>query len=219
MNVIESSKKFFVLIDGRSITANEKRIPSEAFSTLLDCEGLLDTVKQDALAYRKSVVAECEEIKKRAEIDGFAAGYEQWTQVVGSLEKEIARVKGELQKVVMNVAMKAAKKIVTTELSVNPQVTLDMVSNTLKTVAQHKRIIVYVSKQDFELIEKEKSSIKTIFEELESLSIRERDDLGVGDFIIETEGGIINARIKDRWKTLEAALESLGATVSSAKEA
>ena len=217
--MIESAKKFFVLIDGRSITSNEKRIPQEAFSTLLDCEGLLETVKKDALAYRKSVVKECDEIKKRAEIEGFAAGYDQWAQTVGALEKEISRVKGELQKVVMNVAIKAAKKIVTTELSVNPSVTLDMVSNTLKTVAQHKRIVVYVSKQDFELIEKERNKIKTIFEELESLSIREREDLGAGDFIIETEGGIINARIKDRWKTLEAALESLGATISSAKEA
>jgi type III secretion protein L len=207
-----------VLIDGRPIAPQGKRLPQEAYSTLLDCQELLATVKKDADEYRKSVAAECEEIKKRAEIEGFAAGYDQWTQMVASLEKEIGRVKGELQKVVMNVAIKAAKKIVTTELTVNPQVTLDMVTNTLKTVAQHKRIVVYVSKPDYELIEKEKNKLKVVFEELESLAIRERDDLEVGDFIVETEGGIINARIKDRWRTLEAALESLGATVSG-KEA
>ena len=166
----------------------------------------------------KEVAAECEGLKRQAEIAGFAAGFDQWAQMASALEKEIGLVKGELQKVVMNVAMKAAKKIVTTELSVNPQVTLDMVSNTLKTVAQHKRIVIYVSKQDYDRIEKEKGKIKTIFEELESLVIPEPDDLGVGDFIIETEGGIINARLKNRWRTLEAALESLGATVSG-KEA
>lgn len=215
----EVSKKLFVLIDGRPVTTNEKRIPEEAFACVLDCNELLATVKKDAETYRKQVAAECEELKKRAEVAGFAAGFDQWAQMVHALEREIGRVKGELQKVIMNVAMKAAKKIVTTELSVNPQVTVDMVSNTLKTVAQHKRIVIYVSKQDYECIEKEKNKIKMIFEELESLVIKEREDLGVGDFIIETEGGIINARLKDRWRTLEAALESLGATVSGSKEA
>lgn len=214
-------KKLFDLIDKRSINVapGVQRIPGEAVTTLFDCQELLATVKKDAEEYRKSVVADCEEIKKKAEMEGFAAGYDQWTQMVGSLEKEISRVKGELQKVVMTVALKAAKKIVTTEISVNPQVTVDMVSNTLKTVAQHKRIVVYVSKQDYDNIEKEKNNIKTIFEELESLVIRERDDLGVGDFVIETEGGIINARLKDRWKTLEAAFEAMGATIKGEKEA
>jgi type III secretion protein L len=216
--VTESTKKFFALIDGRPVAPQGKKLPQEAYSTLLDCQGLLATVKKDADEYRKKVAAECEELKKKAEIEGFAAGYNQWAQMVAALEKEIGRVKGELQTVVMTVAIKAAKKIVTTELTVNPQVTLDMVTNTLKTVAAHKKIVVYVSKQDYELIDKEKNKIKLVFEELESLTIRERDDLGVGDFIIETEGGIINARVKDRWRTLEAALESLGATVSG-KEA
>lgn len=213
-------KKLFDLIDKRSINVapGVKRIPGEAVSTLFDCKELLSTVLKDAENYRKSVTADCEAIKKKAEMEGFAAGYDQWTQMVGSLEKEISRVKGELQKVVMTVALKAAKKIVTTEISVNPQVTVDMVSNTLKTVAQHKRIVVYVSKQDYDNIEKEKNNIKNIFEELESLVIRERDDLGVGDFVIETEGGIINARLKDRWRTLEAAFEAMGATIIGGKE-
>lgn len=218
MNVTESTKKFFVLIDGRPIAPNTKILPKEAYSTLLDCQEMLATVKKDADEYRKKIAAECEELKKRAEIEGFGAGFDQWAQMTASLEKEIGKVKGELQKVVMNVAIKAAKKIVTTELTVNPQVTFDMVSNTLKTVAQHKRIVVYVSKQDYEYIEKEKNRLKPIFEELESLAVRERDDLEVGDVVIETEGGIINARVKDRWRTLEAALESFGATVAGKEE-
>ena len=84
-----------------------------------------------------------------------------------------------------------------------------MVKSTLKSVAQHKKIVIYVSKQDFDALDKNKNEIKTLFEQLESLSIRERDDIEPGGFTIESEYGIINAQIKDRWRTLEAAFEAL----------
>ena len=67
-----------------------------------------------------------------------------------------------------------------------------------------------VSKKDYEYLEKDKSKIKALFEELDTLSLRERDDVESGGCIIETEGGIINARLEDRWKTLEGAFEALG---------
>ncbi len=204
-------QKFFSLIDGRSVTVapTAKFIPQDDFSRLVSAQELLEVVQADALEYKKKVVQECEEIKAQAEKEGFQAGFEQWTDVVRSLENEIKKVRDELQKSVMSVALKAAKKIVTSELTTNPETIIDIVSNTLKTVAQHKKIVLYVSKTDFEIIDTNKNKIKQIFEDLESLSIRERDDIEPGGCVIETEGGIINARLKDRWMTLEAAFEAL----------
>ena len=212
--------KFFSLIDGRSITIapGTKRLPAEGFATLLSSTELLETVKNDAENYRKQVAGECEELKKKAEMEGFQAGFDQWTQMVAYLEKEVEKVRSELQKVVMPVAVKAAKKIVAAELQANPQAILDIVASTLKTVAQHKRIVLYVSKQDFELVEGAKSKLKPIFEELESLSIREREDIEPGGCIIETEVGIINARLQDRWRTLETALEHLVSAILQEKK-
>ncbi len=215
----QTTSKLFSLLDGRGVTMapGTKKLPQEAFSALNTGIELLETVKKDAEAYRKQVVAECEAIKEQAEIDGFQAGYAAWADQLANLEKEIDTVHLELQKTVMPVALKAAKKIVATELSVNPDVIVDIVAGTLKTIAQHKRITLYVSKQDFEAIEKSKNNLKQIFEELESLSIRERDDIEAGGCVIESEVGIINARLKDRWKTLEAAFEALSATLLEKK--
>jgi type III secretion protein L len=218
--VTDTTQKFFSLIDSRAVTMapGVKRIPSEAFSTIVSCSELIETVKKDAEAYRKQVVAECEELKAHAEMEGFQAGFDQWTQTVAYLEKEVEHVRGELQKVVMPVALKAAKKIVATELQTNPNTILDIISSTLKSIAQHKRIVLYVGKQDFELVEGAKSQFKPIFEELESLSIREREDIEPGGCVIETEVGIINARLQDRWRTLETALEHLTSAIVQEKE-
>ncbi len=215
----ESTQKFFTLIDGRDITIapGTKHLPAEALSTLLTCTELLATVQKDAEEYRKQVASDCEELKTRAEEEGFQAGFDKWMEVVSYLEKEVVKVREELQKVVMPVALKAAKKIVAAELQVNPQVTFDIVASTLKSIAQHKRIVLYVSRPDFEFMESSKNRLKPIFEELESLSIRERDDVEPGGCVIETEVGIINARLKDRWRTLETALEHMTSTIQQGK--
>ena len=215
----QGTQKFFTLIDGREVTIapGTKRLPAEEVSSLLDCTGLLQTVRKDADEYRKKVAAECEQLKTKAEIEGFQAGFDKWLEMVSYLEKEVEKVRGELQKVVMPVALKAAKKIVAAELEVNPQVTYDIVASTLKSIAQHKRIVLYVSKQDYEFIESSKNKLKPIFEELESLSIREREDVEPGGCVVETEVGIINARLKDRWRTLEAALEHMTSAIVQEK--
>lgn len=208
-------KKYFSLIYGNTVcqAPESKIIPQEAYSKLLSGQEVVDTVLSEAEQYRKQVITECEEIKAQAEREGFQAGYEEWLKQLAALEQEIGKVQGEMQKLVMPIALKAAKKIVAAELTLQPAAILDIVSNALKSVSQHKRIVIYVNKQDLQSLEQNKNKIKEIFESLESLSVRERDDIEQGGCIIETEGGIINARLKDRWRNLEAAFEAMADTL------
>lgn len=210
-----SSKKLFSLIYGSTIRQHgeSKIVPSEDISKLLSAEEVLETVLSEAEKYRKSVITECEALKEQAQKEGFAEGYQQWTMQLAKLEEQIANVGQEMQKLIIPVSLKAAKKIVSSELALQPAAIQEIVSSALKSVAQHKRIVIYVNKNDLEQLELNKGKIKQIFEGLESLSIRDRDDVEQGGCIIETEGGIINAQLKDRWRNLESAFESLAETL------
>lgn len=210
-----TNTKYFSLIYGNTINQapQSKIIPAEDISKLLTGEEVLSTIMTEADEYRKQIIAECEALKEQAVKEGFAQGYEEWVKQLVSMEQEIGKVQGEMQKLVMPIALKAAKKIVAAELTLQPSSILEIVSTALKSVSQHKRIVIYVNRSDLSALEQNRNKIKDIFEALESLSIRERDDVEQGGCIIETEGGIINARLKDRWRNLEAAFESLADTL------
>jgi type III secretion protein L len=210
-----SSKKLFTLIYGDAIhqAPEGKIIDQESLSKLCTAEEVLLEIKKEAEEYRQSVIAECEALKEQAHKEGFHEGYQEWAKHLSKMEEEIAKVREEMQKLIIPISLKAAKKIVSSELAIQPNAVLEIVSNALKSVAQHKRIIIYVNKGDLERLEKNKNKIKDVFESLESLSIRERDDVEEGGCIIETEGGIINAQLKDRWRNLESAFASLASTV------
>lgn len=205
------SKKIFTLIYGQphKVLPNTRIIPAEDIGTMLDANEVLEKVKEDAEQYKIDIAKECEVLKQQAQKDGFDAGYQQWGNQIAALEAEIKKVREDLEKMLIPVALKAAKKIVGKEIELSENTIFDIVSNALKAVSQHKKITIYVNKKDLEPLEKNRSKLKNLFESLEALSIRERTDVARGGCIIETEVGIINAQLENQWSALERAFGKL----------
>lgn len=205
------SKKFFSLIYGEKnkIAPNKKIISADAIGLMLDAQEVLERVKQDAEKYKLEVAQECEKLKEHAQQEGFIEGYQKWAEHIAKIEEEIIKVRQELEKLLIPVALKAAKKIVGREIELSEDTIVDIVSTTLKAVSQHKKITIYVNKKDLDPLEHRRPRLKEIFESLEVLSLRERPDIARGGCIIETEAGIINAQLENQWSALERAFTSL----------
>lgn len=205
------TNKFFTLIYGDQIqrAPKQKVIPAASVSKLIEAAAVLEHVKKDAEQYREQVIKECEQLKENAQKEGYEEGFKKWTQHLINLENEITLVHKELQQTVIPIALKAARKIVGREIELSETVIVDIVTSILKTVAQHKKITIYVNKKDLAVLEACKPGLKEGFENLESLSIRPREDVTPGGCVIETEIGIINAQLEHRWHILEAAFETL----------
>lgn len=203
--------KIFTFIHGETvhIAPKQKVIKEQDYSVTVEAIEVLKKVKEDAEKYKIEVATECEKLKEQAQHEGFEEGFKKWVEHIAKLEAEIQKVREDVSKTVVPVALKAAKKIVAHELEASPDTVVDIVANCLKAVAQHKRVIIYVSKKDYEIVEKNKNRIKDLFENLESLSIRARNDVEPGGCVIETEGGIINAQLENQWMVLERAFESM----------
>lgn len=205
------SKKFFALIDGKTVhvAPKTKIIPANDFTHAIEAVELIEAVKKDAEEYKLTVASECEKLKEQAQKEGYEAGFKEWAEHIAKIEEEIIKVRKDLEKVVIPIALKAAKKIVGKEIELKEDTIVDIVSTSLKAVAQHKKITIYVNKKDLAALENNREKLKQLFESLEALSIRERSDIAPGGCIIETEGGIINAQLENQWRILEQAFETL----------
>ena len=124
------------------------------------------------------------------------------------LDQKVKQMEHEMQKIVLPLALKAAKKIVGAQIDLNPDTIVEIVQQALKPVRQNHEIKIIVSKQDKEALESGKEKLKSLFDHLRILTIEEREDLTPGSCIIETESGIINASLDNQWRALEAAFEA-----------
>lgn len=205
------SKKFFSLIYGNKVlqAPKGKIIPAEEIAALQNAAEVLEAVQEDATKYKKEVVAEIEILKEQAQREGFEAGFNQWVEQIKFLEAEIEKVRAEVERIILPVALKAARKIVNKQIELSEDTIVEIVAANLKAVSQHKQITIYVNKKDLDIVEAQRPRLKQLFEKLESLSIRERADILPGGCVIETEVGIINAQLEDRWRVLETAFETM----------
>ena len=201
--------KFFSLIYQGEVhpAAEEKVIPAEDFSTLMEASELLLKAKEDVAHYKREVEKQCEHLKEEAKKEGFNEGLTQFNEHLIHFDKQLRLIRLELQKQILPLVLKAAKKVVGEQLSLHPETIVEIVLQTLAPATQNHRFTIYVNKADKEILEAEKPKIKNILENIQTLTIQERSDVDPGGCVIETESGIINATIENQWRALEAAFE------------
>jgi type III secretion protein L len=196
-------KKLFSLLSGTEVrlAPGQKIIPADELTKLEDAAAIVEIAKK-----------ETEEFKEKATKEGYDAGFQQGLEALNkhlfALNHELQTLRDDIQKKILPLSLKAARKIMGEELRIHPDRIVDIVMNSLKPVTQHKKIVIYVNKADLQLLEENKPKFKEIFDHLESLSIQERSDIEPGGCIIETEAGIINAQLENQWRALESAFES-----------
>ncbi len=202
--------KYFSLLSGKEvrIAPGKKVVPAAEFTKLVSASELLQTVKREANEFRQTAFLEAEKIKEQAFQEGFEQGLGSLNQHLVALDHELKVLREEIQKKILPLALKAARKIMGEELALHPDRIVDVVMLSLKPVTQHRKIAIYVNQADLEALEKNKPKLKQLFEHLDSLVIQARDDIEAGGCMIETEAGIINAQLETQWRALESAFES-----------
>jgi type III secretion protein L len=203
--------KFFSLIYGDRVhrAPKSKIIPANEFSQLLEGKELIEKIENESLQYREDVAKECEGLKEQAELAGFNEGLLRWSEQLAYFEKELLKTKEEIEKLIVPVAINAAKKVVAREIELNPETIIDIVKQALKSVSQHHRFVIYVNKADLAILDTHRPQLKQDLENVESLVVREREDVALGDCVIETEAGIMNVQMEQVWNTLEIAFRTL----------
>ncbi|MDX8430741.1 MAG: FliH/SctL family protein [Candidatus Algichlamydia australiensis] len=202
--------KLFSLIEDGEIHLEEgkKILTQEEFATLLDAKGVLDKAKKDAETYMKGVKTRAAKLRVSAKEEGFAEGLNRINAQIVALDQKVKEIEHEMQKKILPLALKAAKKIFGRELNLSSEAIVDIVLQTLKPVKESHKIKILVNKEDLKTLEKEKAKLREMLEYVEILTLEERSDLEKGDCIIETEGGIINATLENQWRALESAFKT-----------
>lgn len=203
--------KFFSLIYGDRVhrAPKSKIIPAKEFSELVDGQEIVQKVLDDSARYREEVAKECEVLKEQAELAGFQEGLERWAIQLAHFEEELVKTKEEIEKLIVPVAISAAKKVVAREIEINPETIISIVKQALKSLSQHRKFVIYVNKEDLEVLDANRQQLKAVLENVDSLVVREREDVKQGDCVIETEAGIMNVQIEQLWGTLEQAFTAM----------
>jgi len=165
-------------------------------------EGLKKAEKEKK-DYLASLEAEYE--KKKTELEAhYQKKLEELTTLLQAIKDSFEKTVLELDEEVLKIALNIAKVMIFKEVEANPEVTLGVIREALRYIAEGSKLSLRVNPKEFEHI---KDALR--FENKKGCKLELIPDEGIspGGVFIESEFGVIDATFETRWKKL---LEALG---------
>ncbi len=147
-----------------------------------------------------------QEIFDSAREEGYQRGAAQW---YGALAEAWTSRDGYLagnETALLKLAVRIAEKLIGKELHIAPDAIAGIVSEALRSIRRAKSLAIQVHPADIAALEEGLSTMRTPAGAACEIEVIPNASLSRGDCIVETEIGVIDARLETQLKNMERAL-------------
>ena len=201
---------------GEAVSLSEKPIlPPPKRAGVLNAEEF--EAKQEGKKIIAEAHAEATRIVAKAEEEREAAVARARDEAVAEVRaraaEEIARAKiqagqiiADTERNILDLALKIAAKIIGRDLERDPDVLLELVTNTAESARAAKAMIFKVHPEDGKLLREKMPRLREMISRTVDIAVRDDTDIDRGSCIIQTEFGTIDGQIRTQLEMLRNVL-------------
>jgi flagellar assembly protein FliH len=171
---------------------------------------LLAQVQDQRVKRKTAVAAEREkafaEGYAKGEAEGLATAQKGYDDRITQIQERVASILDSLEKskneiyenahsMLLRVCLELVKKIIHTEPSINPDIVLSVIKKSLSYIADKEKLVIRVSKDDFENVSSKKDFWLPVAERVASIEIEQDERIEKGGCIIESNSGVADGRL------------------------
>ncbi len=159
---------------------------------------------------------EANAIKESAAKEGFNYGVEMSKEELKKLNTAVTELLKSKEKALENaapdiafLAVKVAEKVIKKQLEIDDTIVLGIISDVIKSLGKGEtNILIKVHPSDTQLVEENLPGIYPYGDSNTRITVIKDNEVDWGSCIVETKGGIIDARFSTQLKILQKALEA-----------
>jgi flagellar assembly protein FliH len=148
--------------------------------------------------------------------EGYQAGLAELTQIMETARdtlRQAVEMRNRLEKSAEQdlalLAIKIAERIIGTEVTLNPNVILNMVRANLERVKERQHVTIRVHQEDLETVRTNKEALVKFAPEIQSMEIQVDPRVERGGCIVETNLGTVDARISTQLEAVFLAFSKM----------
>lgn len=153
-----------------------------------------------------------QDILDSAKEEGYQSGAAQWYAALTEAWKSRDAYLARNETALLKLAVRIAEKLIGEELHIAPDAIAGIVSEALRSVRRAKSVIIQVHPAHIASLEERLSTLGTPAGAGREIEIIPNASLSRGDCIVETDIGVIDARLETQLKNMERALTVKTAT-------
>lgn len=207
-------------VDMGKIREEAKKIHEEAKS---EAEQIIAEAQNKSKKLIEQSKLYCETAKANAEREGFAEGKKEGKSqgleevknsilaardLLAQLTAERDEIAKKAEPNLAKLAVKIAERVIASEVSVNPAVIVNMVKANLERVKEREQVILHVHPGDLETVKAKQDFFTQLIPSVRNLEIQADPRIEQGGCMIETDFGILDARISTQLEAIEQAFSS-----------
>jgi len=158
----------------------------------------------------KQIIEEAEQgrnaIREQARQEGIAQGLAEWNRIVARASQKADELSKSWEETMLRLSIRVAEKIVGEQLRLHPESIVEIVREVLKSIRPGKHLTIQVNPADAQYARARIDRLKEALGTSSEFEIVAAANVAPGGCVIESELGIIDARLETQLKCLEDAL-------------
>ena len=162
--------------------------------------------KKEADRILREAHLEAERLRSQAHTEGRERGLAAVTELLVSARAIASRGEKSAQAALSTLAVRIAEKILGRQLSLAPEAIVDVVRSALDHVGDPRDIEIRVCPEDLHALEQGRPRLVERLKEARSIALKSDHRIPRGGCVIETELGVVDARLSTQLEAIERAL-------------
>jgi len=177
----------------------------------------ISAVREKAKLIEDEALKAAAEIRQTAWSEGYAEGCKaaegQYQELLDKTQREIeefGREKDEywqsIEPELVSLAVEIAEKIIRSEVSARPEAVLDVARSAIRQIRQRESVRLRVNPGDLEVVKSNRTELLETTDGVQHLEVVDDRRVDHGGVVIESDDGMLDARIKTQLSEVEKAL-------------
>ena len=177
-----------------------------------DAGEIVAQAQDEAQRIVSEATRKAQEILNSAQEEGYRSGATQWYEALADAWKSRDNYLAENEAALLKLSVRIAEKLIGEELRTAPQTIAGIVNEALRSVRRAKSLVIQAHPADVASLKERLSTLRIQAAPSREIEIVPNTSLSRGDCIVETDIGIIDARLETQLDNMERALTLKTAT-------
>jgi type III secretion protein L len=190
------------------VPGSGKIIKKELFEASQEARNIIDAARREA----EQIVAKAEQERISSVEAGLQLGYEEglknWNNILSGAWQARENLKTEWEQSLLHLAVRVAEKILGEQLRLQPDAIVPIVREALKSVGQERQLTLLIHPDHREAVQANLDRLQALVGSSRQIHLVANPDIAPGGCVVESELGVIDAKLETQLKCLEEILLS-----------
>jgi|SRR5579864_215546 type III secretion system HrpE/YscL family protein len=193
-------------VSDKVVVPSPKVLKREVYEATREASDVVALAQEKARQIIEEALREQDSIRQRARQEGNAQGLAEWNRVLTAANQRADELTNSWEETMLRLSVRVAEKIIGEQLRVHPETIVEIIREVMKNIRPGKRLTIQVNQADAQQARARIDRIKDGISTSSDIEIVASGSVSPGGCVIESELGIIDARLETQLKCLEEAL-------------